>query len=246
MRQTEIGLNRCLLTSKQHPLDPEAMLGRKLLDKNFTPLHNSDSAYAALAKMDAWQTTSLPVVEPTTGKIIGQVTLKMLTDLADESVLLKDIKLKTPIFSYEHQHVFEIARQMYHHEVRLIPVVDESEQFIGVLQKKDILEAFMDMLNVKSSGSVITVEVGHADFTLTELVNLIEVENARILGLTVEHGNEDSPNMKISFKLNLEDTSAVTSSLKRHGYTTATENTQDLLEADMSSRANELIRYLDL
>jgi len=246
MRQAEIGSSRCYLTSKQHPLDLQTMLGRKLIDKNFIPLHNSDPASAALAKMDAWQTTSLPVVEPGTRKIIGQVTLEMLSDLPDESVLLNEIELKAPIFSYEYQHVFEIARQMFHHEVRIIPVVDELEQFLGVLQKKDVLEAFSNMLNVEISGSVISVEVGNADFTLTELVNLIEIENAKILGLTVEHGNEENPNMKISFKLNLEDTSAVISSLKRHGYITTTEIAHDLHEADMSSRANELIRYLDL
>ncbi len=222
------------------------MLAKKLIDKNFTPLHNSDPAYAALAKMDAWQTTSLPVVEPTTGKIIGQVTLKMLIDLTDESILLEEIKLKEPIFSFEHQHVFEVARRLVRHEVRIIPVVNESEEFVGVLQEKDVLKAFSDMLNVTKSGSVISVEIGNADYTLTEIVNLIELENAKILGITVEHGDEQNPNMKVSFKLNLEDTSAVISSLKRHGYTTATENTHDLLDVDMSSRANELLRYLDL
>lgn len=222
------------------------MLAKKLIDKNFTPLHNSDPAYAALAKMDAWQSTSLPVVEPTTGKIIGQVTLKMLIDLPDESILLKEIQLKEPIFSFENQHVFEVARQLVRHEVRIIPVVNESEEFLGVLQEKDVLKSFSEMLNVSMSGSVITVEVGNADFTLTEIVNLIELENAKILGLTVEQGDEENPNMKISFKLNLEDTSAVVSSLKRHGYVTATENIHDLNEVDMSSRANELIRYLDL
>lgn len=222
------------------------MLAKKLIDKNFTPLHNNDPAYAALAKMDAWQSTSLPVVEPATGKIIGQVTLKMLIDLPDESILLNEINLKEPIFSFENQHVFEVARQLVRHDVRIIPVVNESEEFLGVLQEKDVLKSFSEMLNVSMSGSVITVEVGNADFTLTEIVNLIELENAKILGLTVEQGDEENPNMKISFKLNLEDTSAVVSSLKRHGYITATENIHDLHEVDMSSRANELIRYLDL
>lgn len=246
MRQTEIDLSRCYLTLKQHPLDPNKMLAKKLIDKNFTPLHNNDPAYAALAKMDAWQTTSLPVVEPTTSKIIGQVTLKMLIDLPNESVLLEEIKLKEPIFAFDHQHVFEVARQLVRHEVRLIPVVNELEEFIGVLQEKEVLKAFSDMLNVTKSGSVITVEIGNADFTLTEIVNLVELESAKILGVTVEHGDQHNPNMKVSLKLNLEDTSVVISSLKRHGYTTATENTHDLLEVDMSSRANELIRYLDL
>ncbi len=222
------------------------MLAKQLLDKDFTPLHPKDAAYAALAKMDAWQTTNIPVVEPATSKMLGQVTLKLISDLEDESTPLSELTLENPIFTFEHQHVFEVARQMLYHEIRLLPVVDEAEQFIGIVHKKDVLEALSGMLNVSTVGSVITVEMNSVDFTLTELVHLIEQEEAKILGLTVERDNDDHTSLKISIKLNLQDTSAVISSLQRHGYVTSTENKHDLLQIDMSSRADELIRYLDL
>lgn len=222
------------------------MLAKQLLDTDFTPLHSKDAAYAAMAKMDAWQTTNIPVVEPATAKILGQVTLRLISDLEDESTPLSKLTLEDPVFTFEHQHVFEVARQMLYHEIRLLPVVDEAEQFIGIVHKKDVLEALSGMLNVSTVGSVITVEMNSVDFTLTELVHLIEQEEAKILGLTVERDTGNQPNLKISIKLNLQDTSAVISSLQRHGYRTTTENKHDLLQIDMSTRADELIRYLDL
>jgi CBS-domain-containing membrane protein len=222
------------------------VLAKHILSQSFTPLVSSDKVSSALAKMEAWQTANIPVIEPTTKKVIGQVTLDMLEHIHDESTLLSDLNLETPIYAFEYQHLFEVARQMLSKEVRFIAVVDNSETFIGIIEKKDLLEAFSQMLNISTSGSVISVEVGEADYTLTELVNIIEAEGAKILGLTVEHSRGEESGIHVSIKLNLQDTSAVVSSLKRHGYITTTENRDDLLQVDMSSRADELLRYLEL
>jgi CBS-domain-containing membrane protein len=222
------------------------VLAKDILSQSFTPLVSSDKVSSALAKMDAWQTANIPVIEPITRKVVGQVTLDMLMELPDESQLLSEIELAPPIYAYEYQHLFEVARQMLSKEVRFIAVVDNSEAIIGIIQKKDLLDAFSEMLNISSHGSVISIEVGEADYTLTELVNIIEAEGAKILGLTVEHSRGEESGIHVSIKLNLEDTSAVVSSLKRHGYASTTENRDDLLQVDMSSRADELLRYLEL
>jgi predicted transcriptional regulator len=222
------------------------VLAKDILSQSFTPLLSSDKISSALAKMEAWQTANIPVIEPTTKKVIGQVTLDMLMDMPDESLPITELELQPPIYAFESQHLFEVARQMLSKEVRFIAVVDSSESIIGIVEKKDLLEAFSEMLNISSQGSVISVEVGEADYTLTELVNIIEAEGAKVLGLTVEHSRGADSGIHVSIKLNLEDTSAVVSSLKRHGYITTTENRDDLLQVDMSSRADELLRYLEL
>lgn len=222
------------------------MLAIQILNESFTPLTSSDRASSALAKMEAWQTDNIPVIEPTTRKVIGQVTLDMLADLPDESLPLSKFELEPPIYAYENQHLFEVARQMLAKEVRFIAVVDKKESVIGIVEKKDLLDAFSGMLNISNVGSVISVDLGKADYTLTKLVNIIETEGAKIFGLTVEQRPSSEANIKVSIKLNLQDTSAVISSLNRYGYVTTSENREDLLQVDMSSRADELLRYLDL
>lgn len=222
------------------------MLAKELLNIDFTPLEPGKPVSAALAKMDAWQTTAIPVVEPSSRKILGQVVLDDIIDVADESVPVSTVNLQNPVYVFENQHIFEVARKMLQHEVRLLPVVDSGKTYIGIVEKKRVLEAFSDLLNITTKGSVITVEMQRSDFTLAELVHLIETEGARILGLTVGHSKDNESTLHISLKLSHTDTSAVTSSLKRHGYHTITENRHDLIQADFTSRADELIRYLDL
>lgn len=222
------------------------MLAKELLNTDFTPLQPDSKISAVLAKMDAWHATQIPVLEPSTGKLAGMVQFEDVADGRDESEKVNTLQMRKPVFVYQDQHLFEVARLMLQYEVRILPVVDEEGTYLGIVEKKDILEAFSKMLNISTSGSVITVDVAREDFTISELVQLIEMEGAKILGLTVDQASPDSMRLKISIKISHIDTSAVVSSLKRYGYSVITENRNDLLQTDYSSRADELLRYLDL
>ena len=222
------------------------MLAKNLINTDFKPLEPSSTISAALAKMDAWQTSNIPIVEPTTKKNIGHILFDDISDITDEQETISSIEFRRPIYTLEDQHVFEVARQMLQHEVRMLPVVDASETYLGVIEKKQVLEALSKMLNIATAGSTITVELPQSDFTISELVHLIETEGAKILGLTVEQPTGLDEFLRVSLKISHEDTSAVISSLQRHGYTTTTENRNDLMQVDLSSRADELLRYLDV
>lgn len=223
------------------------MLAKDLLNIEFSPLEPSSPVSAALAKMDAWHSSSIPVVEPATQKTVGHILFEDIADVTDETAPVSSLELRKPIYTFENQHIFEVARLMLQHEVRILSVVDNSETYQGIIEKKRALEALSNMLNITNEGSVVIVEMAEADFTLAELVHLVEVEGAKILGLTVEHiVNEEVNVIQVSLKLNKQNTTAVVSSLRRHGYTTSTEDKQDLFQIDMSSRADELMRYLDV
>nr|WP_255727722.1 CBS domain-containing protein [Rhodohalobacter sulfatireducens] len=196
--------------------------------------------------MDAWQTSNIPIVEPTTKKNIGHILFDDISDITDEQQTISSLELRQPVYALKEQHVFEVARQMLQHEVRLLPVVDSSETYLGVIEKKQVLEALSTMLNIATAGSTITVEIPQSDFTISELVHLIETEGAKILGLTVEQPVDFEESLRVSLKISHEDTSAVISSLQRHGYITTTANRNDQMQVDLSTRADELLRYLDV
>lgn len=231
---------------KLNPLLKLNVLAEKIINRDFEPLKPDDTVSSAIAKMDAWQTSSVPVIEPSTKKVIGHVLFETVANISDVKTKLSDVEWRPALYTFKTQHVFEVARQMLQHEVRILAVTDEMETYQGIIEKKSVLEALSAMLNIGSSGSVITIMMEKPDFTLSKLVHLIETENAKILGLTVEQPEDEESLLQVSIKLNLEDTSAITSSLKRYGFVVTSVAKQDLLQVDMTSRANELIRYLDL
>ena len=222
------------------------MVIEPFINREFTPLAPDDSVATAIARMDAWRSETLPVVEPTTGKVIGQIKLEQLVEVEQESSPVSGLELTPAVTLHARQHVFEATRTLLMHEVRFITVVDREEKCLGILEKEKMMEVLTGYLNVTVQGSEITVEMDTKDYTLAEIVHLIESENARILGIAVEAPANQADPFLVSCKLNVRDSSAISQSLRRHGYTVRSESRSDLLHVDMADRADELMRYLDV
>lgn len=221
------------------------MLAKQALNTEIEPLYAQDTISEALRRMKALEVSILPVVDETTGKLTGQVSIKLLQH-SKEKEFIADLEMEKAVKIYGQQHIFEAARLMLQYEMRLLPVVDKEKSFIGYLGKTKVLESLTHMLNLSEIGSVITVELKQRDFTLAEIVHLIETEGAKILGITVETPEVHSGVYEVSIKLNLRDISRVAATLRRHEYTVLTDSSNEIYGVDVETRADELIKYMDM
>lgn len=218
---------------------------QELTNNEIAPLKLSDTVAAAMLRIDLLHTTKIAVVDEE-GKLVGMASLANLVEIADEESLLSEIELGAPVSVPQHQHLFEASRVMLAHELYLLPVIGDGRKFLGMIKKKDVLSALGDVFNLSSFGSVITVELSQNDFALSDLVRIIEMEGAKILGVAVQQPRAENPFYSVSFKLNLEDSSVVSAGLRRFGYIITSEADSEILEHNFSDRADELIRYLDI
>lgn len=221
------------------------MLAKQALNNDIDPLSAQSTVSEAKRRMKELEVSTLPVVDKTTRKLRGQVSLNQL-EKGSENDNIADLELDEPVKVYLEQHIFEAARLMLQHEMRLIPVIDNEQTFQGYLGKLEVLETLSHMLNIPEAGSVITVELKQRDFTLSEIVHLIETEGAKILGVTVEMPEIRKGIYEVSLKLNLQEISRVAATLRRHDYTVLTDSSNEVYSVDVESRADELIKYLDM
>lgn len=222
------------------------MLVSKFIDRDFEPLRVDVSIEEALFRMEEMDVDCLPVVDRTTDKLSGEVSEALLKRLKDRQARIASVQLQEAVLVYEDQHIFEAIRQMLQHEVRLLPVVDKEMTYQGAICKKDILEALSSLLNLAELGSILTIEMEQRDFTLSEIVHLIELEGAKILGIGVETPTPDSQRFRVSVKLNVRDVEAVMAALRRYGYHVSGETEAYSEESDLEARANALLHYLDI
>lgn len=223
------------------------MHSHEALHIGFQPLKPDSTVAEALVQMDKLEVKCLPIVDTRTNKLVGQVWRSQLEDVENgHETPVSSLEIKEAIKIYRQQHVFEAIRLMLQYEVRYLPVVDDSMTYKGTLQKQQVLELLSHMLNLSAHGSVLTIVLEERDFTLAEIVHLIESEGAKILGLTVETPDSKSGTFEISLKLNLGDVSRVVSTLRRYNYTVYTETKNELVGIDLETRAEELVKYIDM
>lgn len=221
------------------------LVNKSITEEKFQPLTADNTVEEARNRMAEQGFETFPVVDSTTHKLIGQITYKALSD-ADERAAISDVELEEAVKIYKGQHVFEGARLMLQYELGSLPLVDKEGTYMGIITKQEVLESLSRMLNLAQTGSVITIELDPVDFTISEIVQIIETEGAKILGITVESPDRSPKNFEVSFKLNLEEISHITSALKRYDYSIVVESENTVFGKDLEHRADELIKYIDM
>lgn len=221
------------------------LTNKAIITQDFEPIISSQKVGQVLERIEQAEVTTFPVIDTTTRKLVGQVTIDQLKK-ADPASSIADIDSDEAIKVYRGQHVFEAARLMLQYEQRILPVVDKDWTFLGIITKKNVLESLSKMLNLAEIGSVITIELNPVDFSLSEVVQLIETEGAKILGITVEAPDDQQQNFEVSIKLNVKDVSRVVAALRRYEYNVVTETETQVIGSDLETRADELLKYIDM
>ncbi|MEX0927846.1 MAG: CBS domain-containing protein, partial [Balneolales bacterium] len=194
------------------------MLVLEIINIDILPLRVADSAEAALDSMKEYKVDELPIVDHTTRKLIGVVSRESLVDNESGKPGLFAVRRRNPLTATPDQHVFDVARTMILNNLKQIPVVDEKDNFLGVILRTELFRALSGMLNGSGQGSVITIEQEKQDFTLSEIVRIIESEDAKILGIAVQSPGDISDHFRLSIKINLTDMTRVKAALNRYGF----------------------------
>lgn len=222
------------------------MLVYELVNTEVLPLKVADSAEDAIKAMDRYGMSSMPIVDHTTRKFLGMITRTQILDNRESSPSsIRDNALVLPTLDPD-THIFDAIRYLIKHDQELLPVVDQKKTFIGVILREDLLDALVKIINIREQGTTLLIEVEQRDFTLSEMIRLIESENAKILGLTVQPPRHEYEPFRISLKLNLIDAKHVTASLDRHGFTVSSQTEEYSFNHDYEERADELIHFLNL
>ncbi len=222
------------------------MLVFELVNTDVLPLKVADSAEDAIKAMDRYGMSSMPIVDHTTRKFLGMITRTQILDNREATPSsIRDNAKVLPTLDPD-THIFDAARYMLQHEQELLPVVDQKKTFIGVILREDMLEEIVNLVNIKEPGATLLIEMQQRDFTLSDLVRLIESEKTKILGLTVQPPQKEYDPYRISVKLNTTDAMHVTASLDRHGFTVSSQSEEYSLSHEYEERADELIHFLNL
>ena len=222
------------------------MLVREAISKIIKPLRAIDSAQDALSAMKESGQAVLPVVDQTTNRFIGMVTRESAERHHATTGSVLAIREEEFIFTYPGQNVFDTARLMDKHNLTLLPVLDNSRNYLGVVERKFLFDEIIRMMNFTEYGSLITIHFNERDFTLSKLVRIIETEGGLILGLSVEAPKPNHPFYVVSIKLNLSNPSRIVASLKRHEYIVDVHSTEGQEDRRYEQRADELLHYLNI
>jgi acetoin utilization protein AcuB len=134
----------------------------------------------------------LPIVDEA-GKLIGIVTDRDLRDAMPSTLLKKpdyditlgkignhpvgDIMTKKPMAIYAYYTLQDTLLVMQQRKVGALPVIDEEGYLKGILSTRDLLSAFVNIMNIDEPGSLLCILVEEQPGQMKKIVDIITEEN---------------------------------------------------------------------
>lgn len=219
------------------------MISQKLIATDITPVLPNDSGMNAMSLMDEFRVSHLPVVEK--GQYLGLISEDDIWSMSNEEKSIQSLvpTLSRPFVSMKHD-VFEIVRIVNEQNLTLIPVL-ENDRYIGAISVRSILKALASIVAMRAEGGVLILEMNKADYSMSEIAQIVEGNDAKILSAHITDHPESSM-LKVTLKLNVTDLQPVVQTFERYEYTIAAHYDQSDALDNLHDRYDSLMRYLNI
>ncbi len=221
------------------------MLAKDLISDIVPALRTSDSGLTALNWMEVFKVSHLPIVN--NKELLGLVSDADIYDLnvAEEPIGNHKLSLTSPSVRYD-QHIYEVISLISKFKLTVVPVLDNDDKYLGIITLHDLLQNFAHLTAVQNPGGIIILELNENDYSLTEIANIIESNDAKILSSYITSPPE-SVKMELTIKVNRTDITSIIQTFNRYNYTIKASYLDDEeLDSFYKSRFDLFMRYLNI
>lgn len=221
------------------------MIAKQLISDVIPSLRLTDDGQKALNWMEIFRISHLPVVDDR--EYIGLISDKVIYDLNLIDKKMDECREHlTPSHVHSNQHIYELASVMSELKLSLVPVLDLKHVYMGVVSVMDLSKKFADLVAVHEPGGIIVLELTPIDYSLPQIAQIVEGNDAKILSLYT-YKEEDSKELLITLKINQVDLSPIIQTFVRYDYSIrAVFMDESILNNLYDDRYNQLIKYMNI
>jgi acetoin utilization protein AcuB len=219
------------------------MTAAELINKNLPVLSPGDLVSSAIALMDEFKISHLPLVE--NDVYLGLFSELFLLELDEADTLSKHSEALVRPFVYVDQHLFDALKLMDTFKISLIPVLGKDDKFAGSFTESSLAESITNLTAVQQPGGIIVLEMNPADYTLGQIAQIVESNDARILACYLAP-QKDSNKIEVTLKVNREDLSAILPAFIRYNYTVKATFHHSDNDEDMRRRFELFMNYINM
>ncbi|TGE20356.1 CBS domain-containing protein [Hymenobacter aquaticus] len=223
-----------------------SMIAEDLLNQMIPPLKVSDSAGKAAKWLEEFHVGQLPVLDNRLYR--GLITEADLLDHDQPDEPLTSVAFGfADVHVQRDQHFYSIMELAIQNKVQLVPVLDDKQEYLGVVTVGDTLAAFGQLPIAAGQGGILVLSMDERDYSLTQISRYVEENNAKVLSAHVAQDEHDPYKIRLTLKLNTPNMARITATLERFGYLiTAQFSGAGEVGENEQERLDGLLKYLSL
>jgi len=126
----------------------------------------------------------------------------------------------------------------------VVPVLNQENEYLGYYELEDIVKFFHETPFLKEPGGIIVVQKNITDYSMSQIAQIVESNNAKLLGMFVSEAN--SENIQITIKTTVGFLNDIIQTFRRYNYEIISEHHEDIYLNSLRERSEYLDKYLNI
>lgn len=212
------------------------------INNDIRALNINDSITDAQDLFAEYPFSHFPVLEQ--GVYIGSADAEDI-ELMDIEKTMNDARYNFERFFVREGALWlDILEVFAKNETNIMPVLDKNNNYLGYYEVTDIIKLFHETPFLKEGGGIIVVEKPSASYTMSEVAQIVESNNGRLLGLFISDSAMDT--VQITVKISHGGLSEIIQTFRRYNYDIISQHEDDVYLNTLKDRSDYLDKYLNI
>lgn len=183
----------------------------------------------------------IPVVDG--GIYMGSLAADDMETISSETV--GDFRhTLSPQFVRKDADWFEVLEKFAQFDCTLLAVLDNANEYVGNYLFEDLFQLLKETPFLREYGSTLIIEKHFMDYSISEIAQIVESNNSKLLGIFVSKIENDFA--QITIKAASANMNEIIQTFRRFGYEIVSEHNQDVFLNELKDRSVYLDKYLNI
>ncbi len=126
----------------------------------------------------------------------------------------------------------------------IVPVLNQENAYLGYYELEDIVKFFHETPFLKEQGGIIVVKKSASEYSMSQITQIIESNNGKLLGLFISEADLES--VQVTIKIALGGMNDIIQTFRRYNYEIVSEHNEDNYLNNLKERSEYLDKYLNM
>ena len=209
---------------------------------DFKPIDSQESIAVVRDFLGDFEFSHFPITED--GIYIGSISAEDIYTFEEEKKVFDYKYTLEPFFIKTDALWLEVLEVFAKNHSNLIPVLDENNKYVGYYELEDIIIFLHQTPFIKEQGTIVKIKRAIVDYSMSQIAQIVESNNGRLLGLFISEADLDS--VEITIKISSGAINEIIQTFRRYNYEIISEHHEDSYIANLKERSDYLDKYLNM
>ncbi len=212
------------------------------LNNDYKPIDSAETVESVRDFFEEVSFSHFPVVEESI--YIGSIAAEDVETFDSEKSIYHYRYAMEGFFVRTNMIWMDVLEVFAKNRTNVVPVLDETNAYVGYYEIPDIFALFNETPFLKEPGGIIVVEKGITDYSMSQIAQIVESNNGKILGIFISEATVDT--IQVTIKITVGAMNEIIQTFRRYNYEIISEHQEDAYLNSLKERSDYLDKYLNL